>query len=47
MTMSKTASIALAPSSSLFGRLFATLDRLLLSYAEMTIRNGDVPRSGV
>jgi hypothetical protein len=47
MTMSKTASIALAPSSSLFGRLLATLDRLLLSYAEMTIRNGDVPRSDV
>jgi hypothetical protein len=47
MTMSKTATIALVPSSSLFGRLFATLDRLLLNYAEMTIRNGDVPRSGV
>jgi hypothetical protein len=47
VTMSKTASIALAPSSSLFGRLFATIDRLLLSYAEMTIRNGDVPRSGI
>ena len=47
MTMSKTASIALAPSSSLFGRLFATLDRLLLTYAETTIRNGDVPRSEV
>jgi hypothetical protein len=47
MTMSKTATIALAPSPSLFGRLFASLDRLLLSYAEMTIRNGDVPRSHV
>ena len=47
MTMSKIASIAFAPSSSLFGRLFATIDRLLLSYAEMTIRNGDVPRSDV
>jgi len=47
MTMSKTASIALAPSSNLFGRLFATIDRLLLSYAEMTIRNGDVSRSEV
>ena len=47
MTMSKSASIAFAPTSGLFGRLFATIDRLLLSYAEMTIRNGDVPRSGV
>jgi len=27
--------------------LFATVDRLLLAYAEMTIRNGDVPRHGV
>jgi hypothetical protein len=45
--MSKTASVTLAPTSTLFGRLFATLDRLLLAYAEMTIRNGDVPRCGV
>ncbi|MBV8700361.1 hypothetical protein [Bradyrhizobium sp.] len=45
--MSKSASIALAPSCSLFGRLFATIDRLLLSYAELTIRNGDVPRTGI
>lgn len=45
--MSRTASIALAPSSTLFGRLFAAIDRLLLAYAEMTIRNGDIPRSGV
>ena len=45
--MSRTASIALTPSSTLFGRLFAAIDRLLLAYAEMTIRNGDIPRSGV
>jgi len=45
--MSKTASIALAPAPTLFARLFATLDRLLLAYAEVTIRNGDVPRSNV
>jgi len=42
--MSRTASIAFAPSSTLFGRLFASIDRLLLAYAEMTIRNGDVSR---
>jgi hypothetical protein len=47
MTMSKTASIALAPSSSLFGRLFAAVDRWLLAYAETQIRNGDVPRVGL
>lgn len=46
--MSETASAALpAPSASLFGRLFATIDRLLLAYAEMTIRNGDIPRHGI
>jgi hypothetical protein len=42
--MSKSASIALARSSNPFSRLFATIDRLLLVYAEMTIRNGDVCR---
>ena len=41
--MSRTASIPFAPSSTPFGRLFATIDRLLLAYAEMTIRNGDTP----
>ncbi len=45
--MSKTAAIAFSPSTGLFGRLFASLDRLLLAYAEMEIRNGDVPRAGV
>jgi hypothetical protein len=45
--MSKTASIGLAPSTTLFGRLFAAIDRLLLAYAEMEIRNGDVPRCGI
>ena len=45
--MSKTASIAFAPSSLSFGRLFAAIDRLLLAYAEMTIRNGDTPRCNV
>ena len=45
--MSRTASIPFAPSSNPFGRLFATIDRLLLAYAEMTIRNGDTPRSNV
>jgi hypothetical protein len=45
--MSKTASIAFAPYSTTFARLFASIDRLLLAYAEMTIRNGDIPRSGV
>lgn len=45
--MSKIASFALAPSGTLFSRLFAAVDRLLLVYAEMEIRNGDVPRVGI
>ena len=45
--MSKTASIPFTPSDTLFGRLFATIDRLLLAYAQATIRNGDIPRSNV
>lgn len=46
--MSRTATAAFrAPSAGLFTRLFATIDRLLLAYAEITIRNGDVPRHGV
>jgi len=45
--MPKTASIALSPSSTLFGRLLASLDRWLMAYAEMNIRNGDVPRFGL
>ena len=46
--MSKTASAVLhAPSGGLLSRLFATIDRLLLAYAETTIRNGDIPRHGI
>ena len=42
--MSKLGSIALVPSRPLLGRLLAAIDRVLLAYAEMTIRNGDIPR---
>jgi hypothetical protein len=42
--MPKTGHIALAPASNPLGRLFAAIDRLLLAYAETTIRNGDTPR---
>jgi hypothetical protein len=38
------ATLDLAPSSNLFSRLFAAIDRALLAYAEATIRNGDIPR---
>jgi hypothetical protein len=46
--MSSPASAALrTPCDGLLGRLFAAVDRLLLAYAEMAIRNGDIPRHGV
>ena len=46
--MSKTASAALrAPYAGWFNRLFVAVDRLLLAYAQMTIRNGDIPHHGV
>ncbi|WP_291694320.1 hypothetical protein [Bradyrhizobium sp.] len=44
--MSKTVALPL-PAPGVFSRLFVKLDRLLLAYAEITIRNGDVPRSCV
>ena len=45
-TAIKTTAIALAPSSSLFGRLLATIGRLLMKSAEISNRNGDLPRFG-
>jgi hypothetical protein len=45
--MSKTAAIALVPSTTLFGRLLATIDRLLMKSAQIAIRNGDLPRLGL
>jgi hypothetical protein len=46
-TMSKIAAIGLVPTSTLFGRLLATIDRLLMRSAQIAIRNGDVPRLGL
>lgn len=45
--MSKIGSIALSPSNSLFGRLLASIDRLLMKSAEIAVRNGDLPRVGL
>ena len=45
--MSKTAAIGLVPSSALFGRLLATIDRLLMQSAQIAIRNGDLPCFGL
>jgi hypothetical protein len=45
--MSKTVSFGFAPSTSLFGRFMATVDRLLMVSAEIAIRNGEPPYSGL
>ena len=45
--MSKTASIALASSSTLVGRLIAAIDRMLMSSARIAVKNGDVPHFGL
>src|SRR5215213_9407715 len=44
--MSKTASIGLLPSSTLLGRLMASIDRLLTASSRIAIRNGDLPYFG-
>jgi hypothetical protein len=46
-TMSKTAVVALPPSVTLFGRLLASIDRLLMINAQIAVRNGDVPHFGL
>jgi hypothetical protein len=45
--MPKTATVALPASDTLFARLLAKLDGLLMAWAESNIRNGDVPRVGL
>ena len=45
--MSKTASLHLSPSSSLFGRLMAAIDHVLMAHARIAIRNGDLPHCGL
>ncbi|MBR1272243.1 hypothetical protein JQ629_32700 [Bradyrhizobium sp. AUGA SZCCT0222] len=45
--MSKTASLGLVPSSTFFGRLMASIDRLLTASSRIAIRNGDLPRFGL
>lgn len=39
--------IALTPSTTLLSQVLAAVDRWLLAYAEITIRNGDIPRYDV
>ena len=42
--MSKIAPISLLPSSTLLGRLMASIDRLLIASSRIAVRNGDLPR---
>jgi hypothetical protein len=39
--MSKTATIALPSSNTLFGRFLATLDQVLMASANAAVRNGE------
>ena len=43
--MSKTASIGLAPSSTLFGRLMASIDRLLMASSRIASATATFPIS--
>jgi hypothetical protein len=45
--MSKTATIGLLRSTTLFDRLLAALDRILMTSARVSIRNGDLPYFGL
>ena len=45
--MSKTASIGLLPSRSLFSRLMASIDSLLTQSSRIAVRNGDLPYFGL
>jgi hypothetical protein len=45
--MSKTASVGFVPSHGLFGRLMASIDRLLMTSARAAVRNGDLPHLGL
>ena len=45
--MTKTATIGYVPSTTLFGRFLATLDRVLMASARASIRNGDLPYFGL
>ena len=45
--MSNAASLGLTASNTLFGRLMARIDRLLMTSARISARNGDLPYFGL
>jgi hypothetical protein len=46
-TMAKTAAIGFAPNTPLLARLIGAIDRALMAWARMSLRNGDLPRFGL
>lgn len=45
--MSKAASLGLTPSNGLFRQLVGFIDSFLMKSAQISIRNGDLPRFGL
>jgi hypothetical protein len=45
--MAKTATATFIPSVGLFGRLMASIDRMLAASARIAVRNGDLPYFGL
>ncbi|HEV7600674.1 MAG TPA: hypothetical protein VGO49_10520 [Bradyrhizobium sp.] len=45
--MSRTGSSTFAPSTGIFSRLMALVDRLLAASARIAVRNGDLPYFGL
>jgi hypothetical protein len=45
--MSDTTSLGLMPSASLFGRMMAAIDRMLMAHARIAIRNDELPYPGL
>jgi hypothetical protein len=45
--MSKTASLPLSSSTTVFGRLLALIDHVLMTNARIANRNGDLPYFGL
>ena len=45
--MAKTAAIGFAPNTPLLARLAAAIDRALMAWARISLRNGDLPRFGL
>ena len=45
--MSDITSASFAPSTDIFGRLIASIDRLLMASARIAARNGDLPHFGL